>query len=129
MKRICVNVVAVVASFLLTLAVLPLVGWTADTGAAVIEAGVSGADRVAEWLAFFTANGERLFACAGIMVVGVFGLAALIRAQVKLWKADDAGAALTTAVTKSGIEGIMRQSMDSATPAIKKTVWGWVRKK
>jgi hypothetical protein len=76
------------------------------------------------------ANLGSVFSILGICITGVAGLALLIRAQVKLWRADDAGNALTSAVQLSGMEAsaAVRQVMDSAPPAVKKTVWAWVGK-
>ena len=58
----------------------------------------------------------------------MFGTALLIRAQVRLWRADDAGNALTSAVKLAGVEGQVRQVMDAAPPAVKAKVWTWVCK-
>ena len=115
--------VAVVA--VLTFLALPALGWTADTGAGVLTAGVDAGQTTVGtaqvWLDFLILNSEKIAALIGV----VGGIALAIRAQVKLWRADAAGVKVTSAVTDAGCEGLVRPLMDSAPKGIKAIVKRW----
>lgn len=132
MKRIYGWIALAPLVAVLTFLTLPLAGWTTETGTAVLEAGANaGAVTVSEaqvWVDFLKANLGDIFSILGIGVAGVFGLGLLVRAQVKLWRADAAGNALTSAVQLSGAESAVRQVMDAAPPQVKAKVWTWVSK-
>jgi hypothetical protein len=117
----------------LTVLALPALGWTADTGAAVLTAGVdAGAASVGtvdQWLHFTEGHLSSIFSILGIGIVGGFGLALLIRAQLKLWRADATGNALTSAVTMAGVEGLVKPIMDNAPAPIKAKAWEYARKR
>lgn len=74
------------------------------------------------WLDFLAANAEKITA----VVVLVLTVAGLIRAQIKLWRAERAGAEVTRAVTASGSEQAVKAIMDAAPAKIKRTVKGWL---
>ena len=75
------------------------------------------------WLDFAAANCEKIIAVVGM----VLAVAALVRAQVKLWRAEAAGAAVTSAVTQAGAEPAVRGIMAAAPPILRATVKGWLR--
>lgn len=76
------------------------------------------------WLDFLAANADKIV----VLVTLVLTVAGLIRAQVRLWRAEAAGRAVTSAVTQSGSAAAVKGIMDAAPPVLKKTVKGWLKK-
>jgi hypothetical protein len=58
------------------------------------------------------------------MILSVIGL---VRAQLKLWRAERAGAAVTSAVTASGSGPAVKGLMRAETAEIKATVKAWLK--
>ena len=77
------------------------------------------------WVDFLALNSEKLVACV-LLTLSVIGL---IRAQIKLWRSERAGSAVTKAVTASGSEEAVRREMDTAPAGIKRTVRGWITRR
>lgn len=75
------------------------------------------------WLDFLAANAGKITAVVALALT----VAGLIRAQIKLWRAEAAGKAVTAAVTQSGSEAAVRGIMDAAPPILKATVKGWLK--
>jgi len=127
MKRALEFVLLAGISFALTVIAMPALGWTAETGAAVLEAGaeaVAGTGAVSQaqaWLDFICRNGANLAALVGV----VGGIALAIRAQVHLWRADAAGEAVTSAVTRARVEGLVRPIMAESPKGIRAVVKRW----
>ena len=80
-------------------------------------------DQLQCYIDFVFNNTEKLIAITAF----ILAVAGLIRAQLKLWAANAAGAEVTSAVTRSGSAPAVRAIMDAAPDSIKATVRKWIR--